>query len=119
MPVILAMRPGIPDYRFRAVLNGDEYAFRARWNSRLKLWALDAADRANTPIFSGALIVLGAYIGRTASHKLVQEGFLLARDSTKSGREAGFDDIGTRVQVFYFTIDEMRAELIASAIGPA
>lgn len=112
MPVLLPFVPSIPQYRFRTTILESEYLFQVQYNTLLDLYFLSISDTA--PIIEGAPIVLGALIGRTSGHKLFQGGCLLARDTTRSGIDPGFADLGDRVQVLYFSRDDMAAEVMAS-----
>ncbi len=112
MPILLPFVPSIPHYQFRTTVLGAEYLFVVQYNTRLDLYFLSISDKQ--PIISGAAIVLGVLIGRTSGHKLFQGGCLLARDTTKSGIDPGFDALGDRVQVMYFSRDDMAAEVLAS-----
>lgn len=108
---ILPLTPSVPHERFNTVLNGTPYTFEVRWNAsangRRGAWFLDAFEADLTPIFRGAKIVLGTYIGRWKNHPLTRDGALVAIDTTRAGRDAGLDDLGTRVQVWYFTSTEI------------
>src|SRR5678815_5091976 len=99
MPILLPFRPSIPQYRFRTAILGAEYRFDVRFNTRVDLYFVDISDVKSVPIVAGVPIVLGAFLGRNSGHTLFQSGVLLARDTTQSGREARFADLGDRVQV--------------------
>src|SRR5262249_30878316 len=118
MPVLLPFRPSVPHYTFRSALLGAQYKFTVRWNTQLQLYHFDINDSAGNRVVVGVPVVLGALYGRASSHVLFQSGCLLARDTTRSGAEARFDDLGARVQVLYFTRDDMANEL-AGSLSPA
>lgn len=124
MPVIVPFQPSIGRYRFNTTINGRVYLFRVRWNDRNKsagapngLWFFDVYEETSTPdavpVANGVAIVRGAYLGRTSLHPLFTEGVMIARALHGDGSEAGFDDIGLRVQVMYFTFAEMVNEMLA------
>jgi len=112
MPILLQFKPSIPNYKFRTSILGVEYGFFVRWNTRLGIWAFDVRQ-ANVQIAAGIPILLGAFFGRTSGHTLFQSGVMLARDTSQSHREAGFHDLGVRVQVSYWPRDDMAAEILA------
>jgi len=118
MPVILPLQPSVGTYRFRSVLQTVEYGFRMRWNSRDSSWYLDVREADQTPIALGLRVVLGAYLGRVSTHFIFRNGALVARvPHGDDRREAGFDDMGTRVQLWYFDRAEVIQEMQWAALG--
>ncbi len=109
--------PSIPLYRFTTPIDGAVYIFDARWNARSERWALDISEENGTSILHGGIINLGANIGRTSTHLLFMSGVIVARDTTRQSREAGLDDLGTRVQIYYIPKDDMANEITSSATG--
>lgn len=118
MPVILPLRPSIGNYTFRSVLDSVEYKFRVTWNRLSLAYYFDISEANGDPILLGAKVVLGVYIGRTSTHPLFRNGVLVPRiPQGNDRREASFDDLGTRVQVWYFTSDEVFATVVNSITG--
>lgn len=102
-PVVIPLEPSIPWYRITAALGETSYIFDVKWNARDAAWYFDLLEIDETPIAHGLKIVLGTLIGRRIKHPLFQQGVFAALDLTKQWRDAGFDDIGTRVQLRYYT----------------
>lgn len=112
MPVVLPFRPSIGAYQFRSVLLGSEYRFRVRWNRVDLSWYFDLREVSGEPIVLSVRIVLGVYFARASTHRLFREGAMVARiPQGDDRREAGFGDLGARVQIFYFTYDELLEEI--------
>jgi hypothetical protein len=109
--------PSVPFYRFSVLLENAVYVFDVRWNSRAEQWAFDISEEDGTAIIHGAVVVLGAYMGRTSAHQLLMGGVLVARDTSNESREATLDDLGTRVKVLYVPRADMVSEIIAAATG--
>ena len=112
MPVVLPFSPGAPFYRVSTSMDGSDgpstqYILDVRWNERDKAWYFDLLDGSENIIASGLKVVLGAYIGRTSQHPFFRTGVLVAVDSTGQGQDAGYDDLGNRVQVIRYTLPEM------------
>lgn len=103
----LPLVPSIPNYRMGTTLNGSQYILDVRWNGRDGAWYLDILEQDETPIVNGVKIVLGCYLARRCSHPLFREGVLVAIDTAGTRTDAGIDDLGTRVVVRYFTIEEV------------
>jgi hypothetical protein len=109
MAAILPFIASISRYRFATTIENRVYLLDVRWNSRAESWYFDMLSEDETPLRRGMRLVLGAFLGvRSASDEL-PHGVLMAIDRTGEGREAGFDDLGDRVVVFYFTRDEVSA----------
>jgi hypothetical protein len=120
MPVILPFRPSVGNYRFSAVLASTEYLFDVRWNSRARAFYFDVREADETAIVLGIKAVLGVYYGRRANHPLFRQGALVARIPHGAARgEATFDDLGARVQVWYFTRDEVVEEIYSTLTSKA
>lgn len=106
--VILSFQPSNKDYDFRAILAGAEYRFDVHWNSREAAYFFSVYDVAGKAILYGAKVVLGVYFGRETTHPLFRDGVLCCRiPHGDDRREPQFDDMGVRVQVWYFTKDEV------------
>lgn len=90
---------------FDTVLAGTVYTIRQRWNTRDAAWYLDLFDADQSPIFSGIKIVLGVALGRRVTDPRMP-GVFIADDISGSETDATFDDIGTRVVVYFYPFSE-------------
>lgn len=115
-PVVIPLQPSTPWYRVTVTITGTPYHFDVRWNVRDHAWYFDVYESDETPIAYGLKIVLGTNIGRRVKHPLFAEGAFRAADLTGKHLDAGFDDIGTRVQLRYFTAYDI-ISAIATANG--
>lgn len=103
--------------KFSTSINGSLYGFRARWNERDSYdpvtatergaWYIDVTDAAGDPLATGIKVVLGSYLGRQFDLPLFRDGALVAVDLTNEGRDAGVDDLGTRVVVLWLSTAEI------------
>lgn len=107
MPQQLPLIPSIPHSRVSTTLAGAQYLLDVRWNARASAWFMDLLAEDETPICHGIKVVLGAAMGGRSTHPRFPAGMLMAVDLTGQGREAGFDDIGTRVVVYFFTAEDL------------
>lgn len=115
MPTILPIVQGDADQAWTTDLAGVIYLVRLRWNLREAAWYLDVLERdERTPIVQGVKVVLGAMLGRRAQHPLFHDGALIARDTSGAAREATLEDMGARVELWYFTRLELAAEVLGS-----
>lgn len=121
MPVVIPFRPSISPYAFDVAIGDALYTIDVHWNAREEAWYFDVSDlsdivRGLYPIVKGVKIVLGTYLGRRAQHPLFQDGVMLCRvPQGDDVSEPRYDDMGTRVQVWYYTRAELAQELLASA----
>ncbi len=112
MPQLLPFAPSIPSQRFGTSLDGTQFIIDARWNSRDAAWFMDIyRDDGTTPIYRGIKIALGVVygLGRRCVDPEFPRGFMLVVDSTDKGQDATLDDLGVRVNVYFYTPEELAA----------
>ena len=107
MPVALPFAPSIADYRVGTTLDGVQYILDVRWNGRDSAWFFDFLAEDETPIRRGIKVVLGTSLGGRTADAAFPRGIIIAADLSGAGRDAGFDDIGTRVLVYFFPLSEL------------
>lgn len=94
-------------YRVGTSIADVPYLFDLRWNVRAAAWFMDLREQNEARIAMGVKIVLGAFLGRRTQHPLFRDGVFVAQDTTNQGREATFDDLGSRVLVKYIPAVEL------------
>lgn len=113
MPEALAVQPSIGNYTVDIVLDGRAYTFGMRWNPRdnsdAGAWYMSIYTDDGTPIRTGIKVVLGVALGAGCVDPLFPAGVLTPSDTSNTDVEAGYDDMGTRIGIFYYTLDELRA----------
>ena len=113
MPTLIPFVPSLANYTFSTSLEGIMYTFVVRWNQRDAAWYFDLLDASDTPIASGIKIVLGCYLGSTRSYvQPFRSGVFVVNDTSGAGRDAGFDDLGARITVSRYTLDEVFAATV-------
>lgn len=100
-------------YDFTTTLGDVQFGFEVRWNSRDEAWYLDMYDADGVEMVMGMKIVLGTYLGRRSVHPWFAENVLAVIDTTLEERDAGFDDLGTRIQVRHWPVADLIQELTA------
>jgi hypothetical protein len=112
---IVGFIPSDPFYEFSSTIDSIALTFNVRWNGRDLSWYFDVLDADRNPIVEGIKLVLGTYLGRRvgARHPLFLNGAFFAQDTSGANREAGFDDLGTRVRVYYATEFDLAAIITA------
>lgn len=108
---LLPIDPGVPWQEITTeIIDADgssaTYIFEFKFNTHDNSWYMNVSDANLQPIVQSIRIVLGIYLGRLALHPLFQQGILVAIDTSRSGKEAGLDDLGARVIIGRFTVQE-------------
>jgi hypothetical protein len=81
------------------------YWFDTRWNAYEGYWYFDLYREDRTPIAKGVKIVLGS-LGAAFPDDFFAEHRLTVIDTSGDGKDAGYDDLGARVQVLHTVSDE-------------
>jgi hypothetical protein len=93
-----------PNYRVSAILDGTTYVFDVRWNAGDSSWYFDVLTQdAKTILATGVRIVLGQYLGRHKWTAPFTDGVFVAHDLSGARKEAGIDDLGSRVVVRFYS----------------
>ncbi len=97
-----------PHRTFTTVVNNARYQVTTRWNDRAGVWTMDIDDpTTGLGLVAGMPLVLGADLLRSFAPQL---GSVIVVDTSADagfGTDAGVDDLGTRVQVLWFSPGEV------------
>lgn len=115
MPQILPFTPSEPHYEFTTVLDNQPCRFEVHWNARDEAWFFDILTPQGVLVAAGIKVVLGIPLGRRVIHPLTAKGMFVAVDLSGKSREAGFNDMGRRVQVWYITAFEFASRILRQA----
>lgn len=96
----------LPRHRVGTTLQNIPFITDLHWNSREGAWYIDFLANDETPIEVGRKVVLGALL-TLRKHDLLPDGEFIVSDSTDTGTEATLDDLGQRVNIYFFDIDEL------------
>lgn len=107
MAVRIPFVPSIANYSFSTTLDSQRFEFIVRWNEFDQGWYFDLLDEHEGVIVAGAKIVLGTILMSGSTDPRMPPGMFIVLDSTRSGLDANFEDLGTRVTVIYFSADEL------------
>lgn len=112
---LIPFQPSVAHCEFQTLLDGQLITIEQRWNAAdnegAGAWYFDLRTSDGVVLARSIKIVLGPPLARRVEHPLTRNGCIVARDLSGQGREAGFDDLGARVIVMYFTAYEMASEL--------
>lgn len=88
------------------MLDNAQFIFDVQWNDRDAAWYFNVLDTNENPIYVGIKVVLGTYLGRRCTDPSFPRGIMLANDLSGSGLDPGIDDLGGRVEVWYYLPSE-------------
>ena len=112
MSRVIPFRPADNNYRLSISVDGSVVLFDVRWNSLpAGGWFLDLREQDESPIDLGIKIVLGVNLGRRSTHPFFRTYLLRAFDTSGVGADPGYDELGRRVIVKLFTVDEILEQL--------
>lgn len=109
MAVQLPLVPSVPAYRFGTSILSVQYLIDVHWNGREGKWYMDLLTDDEVPIRNGIPLVLGAVLGHDGASPDWPAGVFVVADLSRTGADAGFDDLGTRVVVYHLTDAEVAA----------
>ena len=107
--VQLPLIPSVARYRFGTTLDGVQYLFDVRWNGRQGVWHMDILTEDAVAIIVGATLVLGFWVAARSVDAVRPPGLFTLRDTSDNGEDAGFDDMGERVLLYYWSPSELPA----------
>lgn len=91
-------------FDLQASLDGVTYSIEFRWNVRLGAWFMTVFDAEGiTPLIVGIRLVVDYPLAQNLVDR-TPPGYFLAVDTGASegfGQDPGFDDLGSRVQLWY------------------
>lgn len=93
-----------PAQTFTAQLGRVKYIFDVKFNSRSGVWTFDLFDASSKAVMLASIpIVLGVDMLWPYNLGI---GRLIAADASNRSLDAGPDDLGTRVKVFWYSTEE-------------
>jgi hypothetical protein len=97
-------------FDLQATLDGVTYTLEFRWNVRLGAWFMNVLDAEGEEArLVGQRLVADYFFPRNIVDR-APPGLFLALDTGSAegrGQDPGFDDLGSRVQLWYFPEDEI------------
>lgn len=89
------------NYEFRTVLDGVNYVFNFRYNSRMDKWIMDYKTSDGQPIVMGIPVLLLISFLEKYQYSNVLTGDLIAMNIESSFVEAREEDLGNNVIILY------------------
>lgn len=107
MVATIPFRPSDNNYRLVVPFDNVVTIIDTRWNERDGAWYIDFRQEDETPIALGVKIVLGVNLGRRSTHDFFKTQVFVPFDTSGSGKDARFDELGARVIVQRLTIADV------------
>jgi hypothetical protein len=96
-----------PAQVFTIQLGDAKFVFDSKYNDRSGVWTLDLYDAATKALIVASLpLVIGQDLLEPYNFDM---GSILCVDTTGQGMDAGPDELGDRVKVYWFSADEVTA----------
>jgi len=100
---------GQSEWTQRTQLSGVEYLLTFRWSQRVGQWSLSIADANAVPLYTGIPLTVGTRMLPYYAGVRVIPGVMVVADTSVDGLtgdlDPGFDDLGDRFQLLYYTRD--------------
>lgn len=108
MPSRMPFIPSRNNYRLIVPLSNVPYLFDVHWNDtdEDKGWYIDIREADETLILAGAKILLNTKLGRGSTHQFFKDRTFDVLDTLGTNKDAGYDDLGGRIQVLVTEGDE-------------
>lgn len=98
-----------PAQQFTILLGTQKWDLYVRYNDRGNFWTMDIMDDATqTSLITGMPLLLGCDLLEPYN---LDNGAMIAYDTTGSGADAGPDDLGDRVLIYWFSADQVASTL--------
>jgi hypothetical protein len=107
--IVLPTRPSAPDHSFEIELDGVLFRLTFLWNSRGEFWSMSIADVNGVQLLDGRRVVVGFPLLARFRDPRLPAGELTAVDIGGTQADPGLDDLGARVRLIYFPLDELPA----------
>ena len=107
MSFLIPTKTDLPRYDFEIELEGATYTFSFDWNDRDEGWYLSVFNAAKNPLIQGRRIVIQYPLLDPHRDSQLPPGVLLADDTSGQNIEPGFEDLGGRVKLLYFSSAEI------------
>lgn len=101
MAELIPFTTGDNNYRLAVPLDGTIYLFDVRWNSSDASWYMNILTEDEVSIADGVKLVLGNALGKHNPNLFFQSHLLKLVDTSGKNRDAGYDDLGTRVVLLH------------------
>ena len=102
MALIIPLQP-IADNILEVTIEEKNLNIRTVWNSKEEAWRVDFRTKELDPILQGLKILPFVQLTRQYMDERLPDGVFVVQDVDGTGVRPTFDDLGGRIQLWYFT----------------
>lgn len=100
-----------PKFRFNTELDEEVFIFSFRLNERMNRWVMSIYDATETPLVTGIPVLLGVPFYEQFKNPDLPKGRLFAINPESANVEAGSEDLGKSVFIFYSDEGDLEARI--------
>lgn len=90
-----------PKFKFNTELDTETFIFSFRFNERMDRWIMNISDATEIPLIMGIPVLLGVPFYEQFKNPSLPKGRLFAINPESANTEAGSEDLGKSVFIFY------------------
>lgn len=110
MPVTIPLRTDLPHYAMQVTLDELPLTLEFRWNTRESCWYMSCLnDDESEYYFVNSKVLPDWPIGRRRARVRKELGLFMAVDLNGEGIGPGVDELGGRIELVYYSRDELAA----------
>lgn len=102
--IVIPTRKDIARYSLEVELGGEPFALGFEWNDRAGAWFFSLATVDGVVLAAGRRVSVGMPLLFRGASPLLPRGDIEAVDTSGTGRDPGFDELGTRVRLLFLEV---------------
>ena len=107
----LPLSSEFPKFRFTTELDNETFIFSFRLNERMNRWIMNIFDATEIPLIMGLPVLLGTVFYDQFKNPALPKGLLFAINPESANVEAGSEDLGKSVFIFYSDEGDLEARI--------
>jgi hypothetical protein len=108
MAIEIPLQQNVPHFEERVQLDGEPYTLEFRWNEREGSWRFSIGTSEGDPIAVNLKVLPGGQaLGARVKDVRMPPGLIAVVDTGGTDTPPGLHDLGARVQIVYFTAEEV------------
>ena len=109
--VKLPVSSEFPNFKFNTELDEEAFIFSFRLNERMDRWVMSISDAIETPLIMGIPVLLGVPFYEQFKNPSLPKGRLFAINPESANIEAGSEDLGKSVFIYYSDEGDFEARI--------
>lgn len=106
-----------PKFRFNTELDEETFIFSFRLNERMDRWIMSIFDAVETPLIMGIPVLLGTVFYDQFQNPALPKGRLFPINLESANTEAGSEDLGKSVFIYYMDEGDLEARIAEQFSG--